>query len=53
MLWKTFKYPTGQREEIDYKQLIKRLQAVVKQDNPEIMQLAIQSILEELKEGAI
>lgn len=47
-LWKISKCPSDRNIEVDVKQLKIRLQAIVKQCNTEIMQLAIESILEEL-----
>lgn len=49
-LWRVFKCSGGRHVEIDVKQLKMRLQAIVKQDNTEIIQLAIESMLEELSE---
>ena len=49
-LWKTSKCSGNRRNEIDVKQLKLRLQAIVKQSNTEIIQLAIQSMLEEISE---
>lgn len=48
-LWKISKC-SGKHFELDAKQLSLRLQAIVKQENTEIMQLAIQSMLDELTE---
>ncbi len=49
-LWKISKCLGDRHIEIDSKQLKMRLQAIVKQNNTEIIQLAIESILEELSE---
>jgi len=49
-LWKISKCSGNRHVEIDVKQLKMRLQALVKQNNTEIIQLAIQSMLEELSE---
>jgi len=49
-LWKISKCSGNRHIEVDVKQLKMRLQAIVKQNNTEIMQLAIQSMLEELNE---
>ena len=49
-LWKISKCSGNRHIEIDVKQLKMRLQAIVKQSNTEIMQLAIESMLEELSE---
>jgi len=49
-LWKISKQHKNNYAEIDAKQLKLRLQAIVKQSNAEIIQLAIQSILDELNE---
>lgn len=49
-LWKTSKCSNSKHVEVDVKQLKIRLQAIVKQNNTEIIQLAIQSMLEELNE---
>jgi hypothetical protein len=48
-LWKISKC-SGKHFEVDVKQLKLRLQVLVKQENTEIIQLAIQSMLEELAE---
>ena len=48
-LWKMSKC-SNKHIEIDKKQLEIRLQAIVKQNNAEIMQLAIQSVLDELND---
>ncbi len=49
-LWKVSKCSGNKHIEVDVKQLKMRLQAIVKQNNTEIMQLAIESMLEELSE---
>ena len=49
-LWKISKCSGEEHIEVDVKQLKIRLQAIVKQNNTEIMQLAIESMLEELSE---
>ncbi len=50
-LWKTHTLPSKQKvDEIDVDQLTLRLQTIVEQGNIEIIQLAIQSMLEEIKE---
>jgi hypothetical protein len=51
-LWKTSKC-SARHQEVDAKQLKMRLQALIKQENAEIIQLAIQSILEELSEQRV
>lgn len=48
-LWKVSRY-SDKHFEIDVKQLKIRLQAIIKQNNSEVMQLAIESMLEELSE---
>lgn len=49
-LWKISKCSGARHSEVDVKQLKMRLQAIVKQNNTEIIQLAIQSMLDELSE---
>lgn len=52
-LWKTTKTSNGKkRVEIDAKTLQLRLQSIVEVQNMEIIQLAIQSMLEELEESS-
>jgi len=51
-LWKTTKTSNGkQRVEIDAKTLQLRLQSIMSTQNVEIIQLALQSMLEELEEN--
>lgn len=53
-LWRVKTLPSGKKHvEIDVKQLTLRLQTIVQQSNMEIMQLAIQSMLEELSEQGV
>lgn len=53
-LWKIRLLPSGQKlNEIDVQQLILRLQSIANQGNIEVIQLAIQSMLEELKENHV
>lgn len=48
-LWQVVTLPSGKkRTEVDVKQLKLRLQTLADQNNMEIIQLAIQSMLEEL-----
>lgn len=50
-LWKTTKTSNGKkRTEIDAQTLLYRLQSIIHTDNAEIMQLAIQSMIEELED---
>jgi hypothetical protein len=49
-LWKISKRSGDKHIEIDVKQLKMRLQAIAKQGNREVIQLAIESMLEELSE---
>jgi hypothetical protein len=49
-LWKISKCSGNRHVEVDVKQLKMRLQAIIKQGNTEVMQLAIESMLEELSE---
>lgn len=49
-IWKTTKTPNGkQKAEIDAKVLKLRLQIIAKEGNIEIVQLAIESLLDELE----
>ena len=53
-LWKTRSLSSGEKiHEIDIRQLILRLQSIVNKGNMEVAQLAIQSMLEELKEKEV
>ena len=53
-LWKIRSLPSGVKvSEVDAKQLILRLQSLVEQGNIEVMHLAIQSMLEELREEEV
>ena len=50
-LWRETKTPTGrERVEIDVKELRLRLKTLARQGNIEIVQLAIQSMLEEIED---
>lgn len=50
-LWKIRSLPSGIKvNEIDANQLILRLQSLIEQGNVEVIQLAIESMLEELRE---
>lgn len=50
-LWRVKTLPSGKKHtEVDVKQLMIRLQTIVKQGNMEVIQLAIQSMLDELEE---
>lgn len=50
-IWKETKTPTGRgRVEIDVKELRLRLKTLARQGNIEIVQLAIQSMLEEIED---
>ena len=49
-LWKISKCSGNKHIEVDVKQLKIRLQAIIKQNNAEIIQLAIESMLDELNE---
>lgn len=52
-LWKTTKTSNGKkRVEIDVRTLQLRLQSIIDTQNVEIIQLAIQSMLEELEENS-
>jgi len=53
-LWRIRSSPSGTKiNEVDAKQLILRLQSLVEQGNIEVMHLAIQSMLEELREEEV
>lgn len=50
-LWKTTKTSNGnQKTEIDTSTLLLRLQCIIDSQSAEVMQLAIQSMIEELEE---
>lgn len=51
-IWKTTKTPNGkQKSEIDTKALRLFLQSIAKEGNIEIIQLAIESLLDELEDS--
>lgn len=51
-LWKTTKTSNGKRKlEIDTKTLLSRLKTIIDTQNAEVMQLAIQSMIDELQDN--
>lgn len=50
-LWRVKTLPSGKKyTEVDVNQLILRLEVIIRQSNLEVVQLAIQSMLEELED---